>query len=153
MDQGLNKTFLRQTEEIFSLREADSRIYSGLPLAFIGDCVFELTIRTLVLSKGNMQVQKLTRRCQEIVRASSQAAMIREIIGDLTEEEQAVIRRGKNSSPSSKAKNASTEDYLWATGYESLIGWLYLENRQDRLLEIIKAGLETSEEGRKLLGM
>ncbi|MGX8714650.1 MAG: Mini-ribonuclease 3 [Lachnospiraceae bacterium] len=153
MDQGLNKTFLRQTEEIFSLREADSRIYSGLPLAFIGDCVFELTIRTLVLSKGSMQVQKLTRRCQEIVRASSQAAMIREIIGDLTEEEQAVIRRGKNSSPSSKAKNASTEDYLWATGYESLIGWLYLENRQDRLLEIIKAGLETSEEGRKLLGM
>lgn len=153
MDKGLNKTFLRQTEEIFSLREADSRIYSGLPLAFIGDCVFELTIRTLVLAGGSMRVNKLTRRCQEIVRAPSQAAMIRAIIDDLTEEEQAVCRRGRNSSPGSKAKNASTEDYLWATGYECLIGWLYLENRQERLLEIIKAGLETSPEGRKLMGI
>lgn len=141
MDEGVNKAFLEQAEEIFALPRQDIRSYSGLSLAFIGDGAYELAIRTLIISKGNTQVNKMHRQCSELVKAPTQSAMIRAIFDQLTEEEQAVCRRGHNTKPHTKAKNATTEDYLWATGLEALCGWLYLNHRQQRMMEIIRSGL------------
>lgn len=141
MDEGVNKEFLEQAEEIFALPRQDIRSYSGLSLAFIGDGAYELAIRTLIISKGNTQVNKMHRQCSELVKAPTQSAMIQAIFDQLTEEEQAVCRRGHNTKPHTKAKNATTEDYLWATGLEALCGWLYLKHRQQRMMEIIRSGL------------
>lgn len=136
-----DKSFLDQAEEVFGLASPDIRSYSGLSLAFIGDAVFELAIRTLIISRGNTQVSRMHRQCSELVKAPTQASMIRAVYEQLTEEEQAVSRRGHNTKPHTKAKNATTEDYLWATGLEALCGWLYLKHDQQRMMEIIKAGL------------
>ncbi|MCI7098844.1 MAG: ribonuclease III [Lachnospiraceae bacterium] len=141
MDEGVNKCFLEEAEAAFGLTLPDVRSYSGLSLAFIGDGAYELAIRTLIISKGNTQVHKMHRQCSELVKAPAQAAMIRAVFGQLTEEEQAVCRRGHNTKPHTKAKNASADDYLWATGLEALCGWLYLKHDQHRMMEIIRAGL------------
>lgn len=126
----------------FQLKKINASSYSGLPLAFIGDGIYEMVIRTLIISEGNMQVNKMHRRCSELVKAGTQSAMIQAIFDRLTEEEQAVSRRGHNTKPHTKAKNASTEEYLWATGFEALCGWLYLSHQQERLFEVIRMGLE-----------
>lgn len=143
MDKSIkqDKEFLDQAEELFRLSSPDIRSYSGLSLAFIGDGVYELVIRTLVISKGNMPVHKMHRQCSELVKAPAQSAMIQAVFEQLTKEEQAVCRRGHNTKPHTKAKNADTEEYLWATGLEALCGWLYLKHEQRRMMEIIKAGL------------
>ncbi|MDO5411213.1 MAG: ribonuclease III domain-containing protein [Lachnospiraceae bacterium] len=141
MDKGINQSFLSQTEDIFRLSKPDPASYSGLSLAFIGDGVYELLIRTLIISRGNMQVQKMHRQCSELVKASTQSVMIQRIFDQLTEAEQAVCKRGRNAKPHTKAKNATTEDYLWATGLEALCGWLYLNHEQERLMEIVQTGL------------
>ena len=137
-----NKNFFDQAEEIFELTSPDIRSYSGLSLAFIGDGVYELVIRTLIISKGNTQVSKMHRQCSELVKAPAQSAMIRAVFDQLTEEEKAVCRRGRNTKPHTKAKNASMADYRKATGLEALCGWLYLKHDQRRVMEIIRAGLE-----------
>lgn len=136
-----DRSFLDQAKEVFELDSPDIRSYSGLSLAFIGDAAYELAIRTLVISRGNTQVNRMHRQCSELVKAPTQAAMIRAVYEQLTEEEQSVCRRGHNTKPHTKAKNATTEDYLWATGLEALCGWLYLKHEQQRMMEIIKAGL------------
>lgn len=142
MDESVNKSFLIQEEEVLELSSPDVHSYSGLALAFIGDAVYELAIRTLVISKGNRQVNKMHRQCSELVKAPTQSSMIQAVFEQLTEEEQAVCKRGRNTKPHTKAKNATADDYLWATGLEALCGWLYLNHEQKRLLELIKAGLE-----------
>ena len=141
MDEGVSREFLDQAQEVFQLSQPDVRSYSGLSLAFIGDGVYELAIRTLIISKGNTQVRKMHRQCSELVKASAQAAMVQAIFEQLTQEEQAVCRRGHNTKPHTKAKNATTEEYLWATGLEALCGWLYLNHKQQRMMEVIRAGL------------
>lgn len=141
MDKSINKSFLDQAEEVFGLNSPDIRSYSGLSLAFIGDGAYELAIRTLIVSRGNTQVHKMHRQCSELVKAPTQSAMIQAVFEQLTAQEQAVCRRGHNTKPHTKAKNATTEDYLWATGLEALCGWLYLKHDQKRMMEIIRSGL------------
>lgn len=85
------------------------------------------------------------RQCSELVKAPAQAAMVQAIWENLTAQEQAVCRRGRNTKPHTKAKNATTEEYLWATGFEALCGWLYLNGEQKRLLRVVKMGLEAVE--------
>ncbi|MDD7389416.1 MAG: ribonuclease III domain-containing protein [Lachnospiraceae bacterium] len=135
------RSFIEEAEEALGLTLPDVRSYSGLSLAFIGDGAYELAIRTLIISRGNTQVNKMHRQCSELVKAPAQAAMIRAVFDQLTEEEQAVCRRGHNTKPHTKAKNATADDYLWATGLEALCGWLYLKHDQRRLMEVIRTGL------------
>lgn len=133
---------LSDITDYFQLKKNSPSSYSGLPLAFIGDGIYEMVIRTIIISEGNMQVHKMHRRCSELVKAATQSAMIQAVFDQLTEEEQAVCRRGHNTKPHTKAKNASTEEYLWATGFEALCGWLYLSHQQERLFEVIRMGLD-----------
>ncbi len=129
-------------EEIFKMRQVDIKEYSPLTLAYIGDAVYDLIIRTLVVNKGNQQVQKLHKETITMVQASAQARMITALNGQLSEEEHAVYKRGRNAKSASPAKNQSISDYHKATGFEALLGYLYLKKDWKRMMELIKTGLE-----------
>jgi len=132
--------------EVFEMQEVDINSYSPLTLAYIGDSVYDLVIKSLIVSYGNKQVQKLHKETSNLVQASAQSQMMRTIQSSLTTEEQAVFRRGRNAKSVSPAKNQSITDYRRATGFEALIGYLYLKKDYKRLIDIIKIGLDSMEE-------
>lgn len=128
--------------EMLELKEVDVNSYSPLVLAYIGDCIYDLIIKTMVISGGNKQVHKLHEETSTYVQASAQSLMMRAIQPCLSEEEHAVYRRGRNSRTVSPAKNQSITDYRRATGFEALIGYLYLKKEYHRILELVKTGLQ-----------
>lgn len=135
---------LEGIEEAFACkgRSADLRMYSPLTLAYIGDAVYDLIIRTVVVERGNRPANLLHRSTIRYVNAAAQAAVAEAIADMLTDEEAAVYRRGRNTKSNTSAKNASIEDYRKATGLEALVGYLYLSDRFDRILELVRSGLE-----------
>lgn len=148
MEKGIDLDFFMQ--ELFQMREVDVREYSPLALAYLGDAVFDLVVRSLVLNKGNKPVQKLHKETSAVVQASSQSKMMRVLQEMLTEEEHQVYKRGRNSKTVSPAKNQSVTDYRRATGFEALIGYLYLKREYQRMLELIKTGIDSlDEDGKK----
>ena len=132
----------RYIRDRFDIEEIDIRTYSPLTLAYIGDGIFDLVIRTLVVSKGNTKANVLHARTSHIVRAESQARLLEAVEGMLSDEELAVYRRGRNAKSATTAKNASVREYRIATGYEALLGFLYLEGRMERLTDIVEEGLK-----------
>ncbi len=128
----------RQIREYFSVEDTDIRMYSPLTLAYIGDAVFELIIRTVVVGKGNTRPNRLHGCTSQIVKAQTQAKLIDDLEPVLTEEEQAIYRRGHNARSHSTAKHASLADYHKATGFEALIGYLYLTDRLARAVELTR---------------
>lgn len=131
--------------EAFGMEIAPLNTYSPQSLAFLGDGVFEIIIRTLVLEYANRQANALHKSKTKIVNAGTQARIIESIMDDLTEEEKSVFRRGKNAKTMSPAKNADIRDYHKATGFEALCGYLYLKGDIDRLISLIKNGLEKNQ--------
>lgn len=125
----------------FDLKENDIKSYSPLILAYIGDAVYEIIIRTIVVSDGNTQVNKMHKKSSNLVKAETQANIIKAIMDDLSEEELGYYKRGRNAKSYTSAKNASISDYRMATGFEVLIGYLYLTGQTDRMTEIVKLGL------------
>ncbi|MBO5228820.1 MAG: ribonuclease III [Lachnospiraceae bacterium] len=121
-------------------KEPDLRTYSPLALAYIGDAIYEVVVRTHVVSKGNMPVNKLHGISSNLVKAETQAKLVKLLDELLTEEEKHVVKRGCNSKPYTKAKNATMTDYLTATGFEALMGYLYLKNDMDRIIYLVKEG-------------
>ncbi len=132
--------------EIFELREVDANSYSPLALAYIGDSIYDLIIKTLVVNEGNKQVHKLHMRTIHFVQASAQSRMMRVLQDRLTQEEHAVYKRGRNTKSVSPAKNQSVTDYRRATGFEALMGYLYLKKEWGRMLELVQIGLESLDE-------
>lgn len=126
----------------FVCDRVDIRTYSPLTLAFVGDCIYDLVIRTIVVERGNTAPGVLHTKKSSIVKAQAQAAQADALMEELTAEEQAVYRRGRNAHSHSTAKNASIGDYRKATGLEALYGFLYLTDQTDRLLGLIAKGLE-----------
>ena len=127
------------------MKEVDIKEYSPLTLAYIGDCIYDLIIKTLVINEGNRQVQKLHQKTSSYVQASAQSKMMRTMQEHLTEEEHAIYKRGRNAKSFSTAKNATVSDYRRATGFEALMGWLYLRGESRRALEIIKLAFDKAE--------
>jgi ribonuclease-3 family protein len=127
----------------FGMPDVDIRTYSPLTLAYIGDGIYDLVIRSLVVAKGNTKAGELHRRTSRIVKAHSQAEMMKILEPMLTEEEADIYKRGRNAKSPTMAKNATVADYRKATGFEALVGWLYLKDQFDRLLELVKAGLDS----------
>ena len=113
--------------EVFQMGEVDVHTYSPLTLAYIGDCVYDLIIKNIMVSKGNKQVNKLHKDTSALVQASTQSLMMRTMQEHLNEEEHAVYKRGRNAKSVSPAKNQSVTDYRRATGFEALLGYLYLK--------------------------
>lgn len=125
-----------------NIKLKDIKTFSPLSLAFIGDGVYEIVIRTIILGQGNMPTGKLHAFCASIVCAESQAISIEGIQDILTEEEKDIYRKGKNSNSPTKSKNASLLSYRKATGYEALLGYLYLKGMDDRILFLVNKGLD-----------
>lgn len=114
--------------------------YSPLVLAYIGDAVFELLVRTNIVMGGNRRIRDIHLDTVEMVKAQSQARVIRQIFTELNEEEQDIVRRGRNAK-STPPKHADVGDYHMSTGFEALLGYLYLKGEEDRLLYLVNQAL------------
>ncbi|MDO4306681.1 MAG: ribonuclease III domain-containing protein [Eubacteriales bacterium] len=134
-------TSLNQFKELFQLEDRDLRTYSPLTLAYIGDGVYELVIRTILVKKGNCPVNHLHKKASSLVKASAQSAMMEVLEPVLTEEEHSVYKRGRNAHSPTMAKHATMSDYRRATGFEALMGYLYLKEDYTRMLELIRMGI------------
>ena len=129
----------------FGLQEQDLRTYSQLTLAYIGDAIFELMVRTVLVERKNTQAEKLHKAATKIVKAETQALLAEALKEDLTEEELAVYKRGRNAKAVTRAKNATMSEYRRATGFEALMGYLYLKGEVERMIELISLGVEKAE--------
>ena len=138
----MEESIISRCREFLELEERDPNGYSPLVLAYLGDAVYELVIRTRVVNRGNTQVNKMHRMTAGLVKAEAQAKMYMLLEEELTEEEQAVYRRGRNAKSATMAKHATMRDYRMATGFEALMGWLYLNGRLERLTELVSLGLK-----------
>lgn len=107
-------------------------------LAYLGDAVFELYVRKMLLSQGNRPVNTLNKEARRFVSADAQAILYHKITPHLSEEEQAIMRRGRNLHSRSKSKNADTSSYRHATGLEALFGYLFFNGQHDRLTKIFE---------------
>lgn len=134
-------SLLSLIKENFHLKEVDIRTYSPLTLAYIGDAVYDLIVRTIIVEGGNAAVNKLHHKTIVYVSAPAQALAAEALLELLTPEELAVYKRGRNAKPYTKAKNATMNQYKKATGLEALIGYLYLTDQQERALELVKISL------------
>ena len=146
MEKGLS--LLGQLKKEFDCKEVDIREYSPLTLAYLGDCIYDVIIRTVVVGRGNRAANRLLKTASEYEKAGTQAAMADVLQDCMTEEELAVYRRGRNAKSYTTAKNASVSDYRKATGLEALVGYLYLKDEMGRAICLVKLGLERL--GRKI---
>lgn len=124
----------------FSLAGQRPRSLSAHSLAYLGDAVYETVIRMVIVEQGDRSAKKMNRDAVELARASAQARLIRAIAPDLTEEEQDIFRRGRNTNPGMRARHATMSEYRLATGFETLVGYLYLKGEKERLLSLIHMG-------------
>ena len=129
-------------DQALQIGPVDARTYSPLALAYIGDAVYELLIWTRVVSRGSVQVNKMHKKSASLVKAEAQADLIKALMDELTEEELAVYKRGRNAKSVTMARHATMTDYRMATGLEALVGYLYLQGEYKRLLELVHDGLE-----------
>ena len=141
MEKGIDSYLKEQ----FNIPDVDVRTYSPLTLAYIGDGIYDLIIRSLVVAKGNTRASELHKRTSQIVKAKTQADMAEILLPMLTEEEADIYRRGTNAKSPTMAKNATMSDYRKATGFEALMGYLYVKDELPRMVELVKVGIEKME--------
>ena len=133
---------IKYLKEQFGLPKGDIRTYSPQVLAYIGDGIYELLIRTVLVGQGNRQANVLHKKASHYVKASAQAEMIRSVLEELTEEEHQIYKRGRNAKTFTMAKNATMGEYRHATGFEALMGYLYLTGQMSRMVDLVKMGME-----------
>lgn len=138
----MSEDLLSIIKKDFELEGVDLRLYSPLSLAFVGDCVYDLVIRSMLVLPGKKKVDSLHKEKSRMVNAAAQADYIKKLKGVLTEEEMDVFKRGRNAKVHSKAKNSGIGDYHNATGYEALLGYLYLKGENERIVELVKMSME-----------
>ncbi|MCI8825250.1 MAG: ribonuclease III [Lachnospiraceae bacterium] len=143
MEESINlyEKILRE----FKIKKQDISTYSPLTLAYIGDGIYEIVIRSLVVGHGNGQVNRLHKKSSSLVKAETQSKIIKLLMDELTEEEVHIFKRGRNAHSFTSAKNASSADYHMATGFEAVMGYLYMEGRMQRIFELVERGLEKIE--------
>ena len=120
-------------------------MYSGLTLAYVGDAVYELYIRGMLALRGNIPPGKLHKEAVRYVNAHTQMIIAAGIEELLNEREKNIVRRGKNAKPHSMSKNADPAEHAKATGFEALIGYLYLNREENRLREILEAAVKIAD--------
>ena len=129
--------------------EPNLNTYSTASLAYLGDCVLELCVREHLVKSGISSSAKLNREALNYVRASAQATAMKKLLPILTEEEEAVFRRGRNVGHTNTPKSATVSEYRSATGMEALFGWLHLAGRQSRIQELFALAYCQSESDEK----
>ncbi|NLY44624.1 MAG: Mini-ribonuclease 3 [Tissierella sp.] len=128
-----NQNIFRIVNE--SLDREDVAMLSPLQLAYVGDAVYELLVRTYILDK-NSNVNQLHKKATKYVKADAQSEIIHYIEEYLTEDEKHIVKRGRNAKTNTSPKNSSIIDYKYATGFESLFGYLYLTKQNSRILTL-----------------
>ena len=118
--------------------ENDVNLLSPLTWAYIGDCVYELYIRTELINKTNLKPHKLHIESIKYVKAKAQAENLQNIYEEFTEEEKDIVRRGRNTENHHLPKNSNVQEYMYSTAFEGLIGYLYLCKKYARVKEIIE---------------
>lgn len=126
------------------ISKGDISQMSPLVWAYMGDAVYEKFIREYVIRQGLCKNGLLHKKSIKYVSAKGQSQILKEIEDFLTDEEKDIVRRGRNSNPHSTAKNVDIVEYKYATGFEALIGWLYLNEKEERLEEILKKCVENA---------
>ena len=139
MEEDLSFENLRQ---VFDMPDIDLKTYSPLSLAFLGDAVYEIIVRSIVTGTGNNHPNRLHNMSAHIVKAQSQRMMVEALEPSFTDEEKDILRRGRNAKSYTHAKNASVADYRMATGFETLLGYLFIKGDNDRILTLIRKGFE-----------
>ncbi len=139
METGLN-AYIKQQFGID--RDVDIRTVNPLTLAYIGDGIYELVVRSVMVARTNTRAGLLHRQTSQYVKAEAQSKMMDVLLPVLTEEEESVYRRGRNAKSPTMAKNASVSDYRRATGFEALMGYLYLTDRMERIVVLTKLALD-----------
>jgi ribonuclease-3 family protein len=119
-------------------QDSDVNLMSPLTWAYVGDCVYELYIRTNLINKTNLKPHKLHIESIKYVKAKAQAELLKEIYDELTDEEKDIVRRGRNTENHHLPKNSNVQEYMHATAFEALIGYLYLTKQNKRLKEILE---------------
>ena len=142
METGLNAYIKEQ----FGLdQEVDIRTVSPLTLAYIGDGIYELVVRSVMVARTNTRAGLLHRQTSQLVKAEAQSKMMDILLPELTPEEESVYRRGRNAKSSTMAKNASIGDYRRATGFEAVFGYLYLKGDMKRIDELFQMAVESTK--------
>ena len=144
---GEHRSLAACVEEKFLLPEQQTGQLSPLVLAYIGDAVYEIVVRTILVRRHNEAVSRLHHEASALVNAGTQSAMMDVIEPLLTQEEDAVYHRGRNAKSSTRAKNAGIVEYRRATGFEALMGFLYLEGRYERMTDLIARGISGTGRG------
>ena len=148
-NNGLNSITFNNVKGIFNIEGKDIKTISPLVFAYIGDSVYDLIIKSILVARGNIPVNMLHKKASALVKANAQVRMYEVVKDMLTEDEESVFRRGRNAKSYTTAKNATKIDYRMATGYEALIGYLYMSDRVERIYELVSIGLkEVEEDGR-----
>lgn len=124
-------------ERLISQQTKKPEEYSPLLLAYIGDAVYEVFVRTSLIKRGNLPVNELHRLSKHYVSAAAQSEIIEKLEDGLSEEELRIFKRGRNAKPGTVPKNANVGDYHKATGFEALVGYLYLKGEFERLFAIL----------------
>ena len=146
MEKSVEFEVAAYMEELFQMEKVDIAMYSPLTLAYIGDSIYDLIIKSLIINQGNKQVNKLHKETSGLVQAATQSLMMRTLQDLLSDEERAVYKRGRNAKSISPAKNQSITDYRRATGFEALLGYFYLKKEWKRMLDLVKIGLDSLQE-------
>lgn len=147
----MNSDIFEIIKQNMDLDDINITDYSPLTLAYIGDGIYEIVIRTVIVDEANRQVNKIHKAASNLVKAGTQAKMIHYIMDDLTDEELTIYKRGRNAKAVTRAKNASMSEYRTATGFEALMGWLYLTGQSERMMKLIKKSVTffTAEDNNK----
>ena len=127
-------------EEFIPIKKDESEINQMSPLvwAYVGDCVYELYIRTYLVDNTSLKPHKLHIESIKYVKAGAQAKFLEEFFDDLTDDEKDIVRRGRNANNHHLPKNSNVQEYMYSTAFEGLIGYLYLCKKYARVKEIIE---------------
>lgn len=128
MEESIEKEF--EPEEVLTM--------SPLTWAYVGDCVYELYVRTHLVKTTHLKPHKLHIEAIKYVKAGAQARILEKIYDELNEDEKDIVRRGRNTENHHLPKNSNVKEYMYATAFEALIGYLYLTKQNTRLQEILE---------------
>jgi len=138
-----------------NLSDEEINMMNPLKLAFLGDSIYESYIRYYIISQHVLKTSEMSKMSVKYVNAEAQAYIVNLLKAFLTESEWRMVKRGRNQKTGSKPKNASVTDYRYATGFETLLGYLYITDQKERIYEIVGMAIDIvdqKEEGKHTYG-
>ena len=140
---------LKSIKKYYNVTDTDPASIGPLKLAYIGDSVYELIIRSTLMDTGERSVKKMNKLDHDLVNATAQAVIAKRMEPLFTEEERTIFKRGRNAKNNSASKHANIRDYRIATGLESVFGYWYLSGQMDRAVALLRSVYKQRSEDTK----